>query len=244
MKASLKDKIAVITGGGGGIGRATSQVLAKEGTKIALCGGNNIEKIRKTADMVKACGAEAFILPGNLTDADFLENCIEKIANHFGQIDILINNAGIALNAPFEETTQKDFDNIFNINVKVPFVLCQKVLPYLRKSSHATIINISSILGHKGYIHQAAYAATKHAVLGFSKSLANEVYTQNIRVHTICPGAVYTDMVKVARPDLTGEDMITPEEIADILLFLIQSRGNAMIDEICVHRTGKQPFDI
>lgn len=244
MKVSLKGKVAVITGGGGGIGRATAQALAKEGTKIALCGGNNIEKLTKTADIIKEWGAEAFILPGNLTKSDFLENCIEKTANHFGQIDILINNAGLALNKPFEETTQKDFDRIFNINVKAPFVLCQKVLPYLRKSAHAVIINISSVVGHKGYINQAAYAASKHAILGFSKSLANEVYTENIRVHTICPGGVYTDMVKVARPDLTGEDMITPDEIADIILFLLQSRGNAVIDEICVHRNGKQPFDI
>lgn len=244
MKASLKGKVAIITGGGGGIGRATAQALAKEGAKIALCGGNNIEKLTKTADIVNECGGEVFIVPGNLTEADFLENCIDKIANHFGQIDILINNAGLALNKPFEETTQMDFDKILNINVKAPFVLCQKVLPYLRKSDHAAIINISSVVGHKGYVNQAAYAASKHAVLGFSKSLANEVYAQNIRVHTICPGGVYTDMVKVARPDLTGEDMITPDEIADIILFFLQSRGNAVIDEICVHRTGKQPFDI
>ena len=244
MRASLKGKVAVITGGGGGIGRATAQALAKEGAKIALCGGNNIENLTITADIVKECGAEVFILPGNLIESDFLENCINKIANHFGQIDILINNAGMALNKPFEETTQEDFDKIFNINVKAPFVLCQKVLPYLRKSDHAAIINISSVVGHKGYVNQAAYASSKHAVLGFSKSLANEVYTQNIRVHTICPGGVYTDMVKVARPDLSGEDMITPDEIADIILFLLQSRGNAVIDEICVHRSGKQPFDI
>lgn len=244
MKASLKDKVTVITGGGGGIGRATAQALAQEGAKIALCGGNNIEKLTATADIVKEYGAEAFVLPGNLAETDFLESCMDKIFNHFGQIDILINNAGVALNKPFEETTQKDFDTIFSINVKAPFVLCQKVLPYLHKSDHAAIINISSVVGHKGYVNQAAYAASKHALLGFSKSLANEVYTQNIRVHTICPGGVYTDMVKVARPDLTGEDMITPEEIADIILFLLQSRGNAVIDEICVHRTGKPPFDI
>lgn len=244
MKASLKGKVAVITGGGGGIGRATVQALAREGAKIALCGGNNVEKLTKTADIVNECGAEVFILPGNLIDPDFLENCITKIATHFGQIDILINNAGVALNKPFEETSLEDFDKVFSINVKVPFVLCQKVLPYLRKSDHAAIINISSVVGHKGYVNQAAYAASKHAILGFSKSLANEVYTQNIRVHTICPGGVYTDMVKVARPDLTGEDMITPDEMADIILFLLQSRGNAVIDEICVRRTGKQPYDI
>ena len=244
MKTSLIGKVAVITGAGGGIGRSTAQALANEGVRIALCGGNNIIKLEESAALIKACGVETFVLPGNLTDKDFLANCMEKIAGHFGQIDILINNAGIALNKVFEDTTTDEFDNIFNINVKVPFILCQKVLPYLRESQHASIINISSVVGHKGYVNQAAYAASKHAILGFSKSLANEVYTQNIRVHTICPGGVYTDMVKIARPDLSGEDMITPDEVADIILFLLQSRGNAVIDEICVHRSGKQPFDI
>lgn len=244
MKSTLKGKVAVITGAGGGIGRSTAVALSKEGVKIALCGGNNIENLIKTAEMVKECGSEVFILPGNLTNWDFISDCIDRIAANYGKIDILINNAGLALNKPFEETTKNDFDNIFAINVKAPFILCQKVLPYLRNSDHAAIINISSVVGHKGYPNQAAYAASKHAVLGFSKSLANEVYNQNIRVHTICPGGVYTDMVKVARPDLTGEDLITPEEIADIILFLLQSRGNAVIDEICVHRKGKQPFEI
>ena len=173
----------------------------------------------------------------------FLESCIDKAAAHFGRIDILINNAGMALNKPFEDTTPEDFDRLFAINVKAPFVLCQKALPYLRQSGHAEIVNISSVVSHKGYVNQAAYAASKHALLGFSKSLANEVYTQNIRVHTISPGGVYTDMVKIARPDLSEEGMITPEEIADIILFLLQNRGNAVIDEICVHRVGKAPFD-
>lgn len=244
MNTSLNNKVAVITGGGGGIGKAVVKALAQEGVKIALCGGNHIEKLTASAELAGKCGAEAFVLPGDLTNPDFLENCIGSIGNHFGQIDILINNAGMALNKPFEETTMSDLDRIFSINVKAPFVLCQKALAYLRESDYAEIINISSVVGHKGYVHQAAYAASKHAVLGFSKSLANEVYTQNIRVHTICPGGVYTDMVKVARPDLSGEDMIQPEEIADIILFLLQNRGNAVIDEICVHRIGKQPFDI
>lgn len=244
MKTSLKDKVTVITGGGGGIGRAIAQALANEGAKIALCGGNHIEKLKETAAIANEYGAKVFVLPGDLTDAMFLDKCIDQIAGHFGKVDILINNAGMALNKPFEETTPDEFDRVFNINVKVPFVLCQKVLPYLRRSVHAEIINISSVVGHKGYVDQAVYAASKHAVLGFSKSLANEVYTQNIRVHTICPGGVFTDMVKVARPDLTGENMIAPCEIADIVLFLLQNRGNAVIDEICVHRTGKPPFEI
>lgn len=241
---SLKNKVAVITGASGGIGSALAQALSKDGVKIALCGGTNVDKLAKTVELIKEQGTEYFMIPGNLQDLDFLENCIDTIAEHFGKIDILINNAGITLNSPFEETSQEDFDKIFNINVKAPFILCQKVLPYLRKSDHATIINIASVVGHKGYVNQAAYTASKHALLGFTKSLANEVYKENIRVHAICPGGVFTDMVKISRPDLTGEDMITPEEIAEIIQFLLQFRGNAVIDEICVHRTGKQPFDI
>jgi len=243
MKVSLKDKVSVITGGGGGIGSATVHALAREGAKIALCGGTNVGKLNTAADNAQACGAEALCIPGDLTDMGFLESCIDKAAAHFGRIDILINNAGMALNKPFEDTTPEDFDRLFAINVKAPFVLCQKALPYLRQSGHAEIVNISSVVSHKGYVNQAAYAASKHALLGFSKSLANEVYTQNIRVHTISPGGVYTDMVKIARPDLSAEGMITPEEIADIILFLLQNRGNAVIDEICVHRVGKAPFD-
>lgn len=244
MKTSVKNHIAVVTGAGGGIGTATVRTLAQEGVKIALCGGNHPDKLRQTADLAEKYGAKVFTLPGDLADLNFLERCIGKIADHFGKIDILINNAGMALNKPFEQTSPADLETLFAVNVRAPFILCQKALPYLRQSEHAEIINISSVVGHKGYIHQAAYAASKHAVLGFSKSLANEVYQQNIRVHTICPGGVFTDMVKVARPDLSGEDMIAPEEIADIILFLLQNRGNAVIDEICVHRPGKQPFDI
>ncbi len=242
MKISLKNKIVVITGAGSGIGRAIARTLASEGAKIVLCVGNNIRNLEETARLVKDTGSEAYTLPGNLGDDEFLLTVIDKIHNKFGGLDVLINNAGIALNAPFEETLPEQLDHIYKINVRAPFILCQKALPYLRESDQATIINISSTVGHKGYPNQAAYAASKHAILGFSKSLANEVYKENIRVHTICPGGVFTDMVKIARPDLSEDGMILPEEISEIVLFFLKFRGNAVIDEISVHRAGKEPF--
>lgn len=244
MKVSLKNKVAIVTGAGGGIGKAVVRALAQEGMRIALCGGNNLDKLEAAVDCANACGAETLCLPGDLTDPAFIESCIGQIAAHFGQLDVLINNAAMALNRSFEETSMDEFDRIFSVNVKAPFVLCQKALPYLRQSNHAAIVNIASVVAHKGYVGQAAYAASKHALLGFSKSLANEVYRQNIRVHTISPGGVYTDMVKSVRPDLSEEGMISPEEIADIILFLLQHRGNAVIDEINVHRAGKAPYDV
>ena len=118
----------------------------------------------------------------------------------------------------------------------------EQALPLLRQSQAASILNIASVTAHKGYVRQAAYAASKHAMAGFTKTLAAEVYEQGIRVHLISPGGVFTDMAKVSRPDLTGEEMITAEDIAEIAAFLILRRTNAVIDEIEVHRANKAPF--
>ena len=111
-------------------------------------------------------------------------------------------------------------------------------------SDHAAIVNISSSLGHKGYAGQSAYAASKHALRGMSKAIANELYTEGIRVHTVCPDGVYTDMLSVARPDLTSEGMIMPDDVAETILFLLQYRTNAVIDEINIRREGKPPYEI
>ena len=240
--SGLKGRVAVITGAGGGIGRATSVALAKEGVNMVLLGENNPERLAETERAVLETGAKCLPLGGDLTDMDFLDKSVKTAAEKMGGIDILINNAGMAYNCTFEDTPEAVFDKIMKINVKVPYFLTQKVLPYLRKSDRASIVNLSSVVGHSGYPLQSAYVASKHAVLGFTKSLAAELYTENIRVHAICPGGVYTDMVKVARPDLSPEGMIMPEEIADIVLFFLKNRGNAVVDEICVHRVNKQPF--
>lgn len=238
----LKDKIAIITGAGGGIGRAVAISLAKEGAKIILLGGTKREKLIKTAQEVDKYSKTLDILDGDLTDDKTLDLLFDKIVQKTDKIDILINNAGQALNCAFEKTEREVFDRIMNINVRAPYLLTQKALPIIKKSDSATIINIASVVSHAGYPMQSAYVASKHALLGFTKSLAAEVYNENVRVHAISPGGVYTDMVKVSRPDLSPEGMIMPEEIAEIVLFLLKNRGNAVIDEILVHRLNKQPF--
>ncbi len=241
MKQNLKDKVAVITGAGGGIGSAVAEVLAEEGMKIVLLGGKNLQKLEETEKKVGQFG-QCFTIAGDLTDVSRFEENVEQIVQKFGGIDVLINNAGIAMNCPFDKVTVEQYDRIMDINVKVPYFLSQAVLPYLKKSQCGTVINIASVVAHAGYPCQSAYAASKHAVLGFTKSLAREVYNDHVRVHAICPGGVYTDMVKVSRPDLTPEGMILPEEIAEIVQFLLTHRGNAVIDEIGVHRVNKEPF--
>ena len=136
----------------------------------------------------------------------------------------------------------EEYDRIMAINVKVPFMMTQQILPYLKKSSSATIINIASVVSHAGYPLQSIYSASKHALLGLTKSIAAEYYQHGIRVHAVAPGGVYTDMVKVSRPDLKPDGMIMPEDIAQIVHFFLANRTNAVIDEILVHRVNKQPF--
>lgn len=237
----LKGKIALITGASGGIGSCIARRFAQDGISLALLGRSK-EKLAATAASVREYGVETLLLPGDLLDDAYLEDCFAAVKERFGGLDILVNNAGIALSCSFEETTMAEFDRIMALNARVPYLACHLALPLLRCSECASILNIASVVAHKGYPLQSAYAASKHALAGFTKSLASEVYREDIRVHLISPGGVFTDMVRIARPDLTGEDMILPEDIAEIAAFFIEHRTNAVIDEICVHRSGKEPF--
>ena len=237
----LKGKIALITGASGGIGSCIARRFAQDGISLALLGRSK-EKLAATAASVREYGVETLLLPGDLLDDAYLEDCFAAVKERFGGLDILVNNAGIALSRSFEETTMAEFDRIIALNARVPYLACHLALPLLRCSECASILNIASVVAHKGYPLQSAYAASKHALAGFTKSLASEVYREDIRVHLISPGGVFTDMVRIARPDLTGEDMILPEDIAEIAAFFIEHRTNAVIDEICVHRSGKEPF--
>lgn len=238
---NLIGKVALITGASGGIGSAIARRFAESGIHLALCGRSE-EKLAKIRQSAENLGVRTMVFTGDLTRDGAAEACIQAVCDHFGRLDILVNNAGMALSCPFEQTSAQQFDQIMALNVRAPYFLCQAALPALRQSDHATILNIASVVGHKGYPLQSAYAASKHALIGMSKSLANEVYEENIRVHIIAPGAVYTDMVKISRPDLSDEGMILAEDIAEIAAFFVEHRTNAVIDEIQVHRAGKAPF--
>ena len=236
----LNGRRGLITGAGSGIGRAIALRLAEEGMKLALV-GRNAEKLMRTAALTGR-PLDMLVLPTDITTARGIEDIMRILEGHFKGLDVLVNNAGMALNCPFEQTGEADFDRIMALNVKAPFILCQRTLKLLRRSECPTIINIGSVVAHQGYAQQAAYAASKHALLGMTKALAKEVYPEGIRVHMISPGGVYTDMIAVARPDLSSEGMIAPEEVAELAAYLIAHRGNAVVDEIRLHRVNKEPF--
>lgn len=233
----MKNKICMITGAGGGIGSAIAEALFACGFKLVLMGRNE-EKLKKVAN-----GRDCLIVPGDLCDDDYIKETIKKTVQTYGGIDVLINNAGIAQSKAFADISMEEYDLIMNTNARAPFLMCKTALPHLQASSCGTIINIASVTAHQGYALQSVYAASKHALLGFSKALSKEYYKQGVRVHVISPGAVFTDMVKISRPDLTGEGMLLPEDVAETVLYLIKMRNSASVaDEIQLHRETKEPF--
>ena len=237
-----KGKTAIVTGASGGIGSAVCEKLASLQMNQVIT-GRKMDVLEKLSAKARGLGAEVMACAGDVTDSAFRKSLVQNAVERFGSLDVVMNCAGIAQNQHFEEVTEEDYDRIMNLNAKAPYFLCQAALPELRKSSCATIINITSVVAHKGYPFQSAYAASKHALAGFSKSLANEVYKENIRVHLISPGGVYTPMVALARPDLTPDMVSLPEDIANIAAFYLEMRdANAIVDEIQVHRSGKEPF--
>ena len=238
----LMGRTAVITGAAGGIGEALCKKMAAYGMNLVITGRNR-QKLHALAEELTQMNVRVLECIGDLADLAFVDNILESARSTFGGIDVIINNAGLAHNCSMEEMTPVFFDSIMQVNVRAPYFICQRAVNDLRKSDCATIINICSVVAHKGYPRQSVYAASKHALLGLSKSLANELYKENIRVHVISPGSVFTPMIAVARPDLSPEGMILPEDIADIAGFYLEMRKtNAVVDEIEVHRVTKEPF--
>jgi 3-oxoacyl-[acyl-carrier protein] reductase len=241
MNKRLSGKVAVITGASRGIGRAIATAFAGEGASIVLA-ARDLDALNETAKLVKQAGGEALVVKVEMTEEASLKNLIRTAGDHFGRIDILVNNAGITHSAKLAETTTADYDRCMAINARGPYLLCREAIPWLGKMGPGYIINISSVVGVKGYPLQTAYGSSKHALRGMSIALAEELKNENIRVHVICPGGVDTEMVTRVRPDINKDDLIAPTEIAELALYLVTHRGNAVLDEIHLRRRTSSPW--
>lgn len=237
----MDKQVALITGASKGIGKAIALKLAKNQYNLVISGRNK-EQLAETAHEAEKNNIHTLIVPADLNEEHMYRTIIEKTMDKFGKLNHLINNAGYALSRSVENTKREEWDAIMQINAKAPFFICKNAIQYLQKESHSTIINISSVVGHQGYENQAAYSASKHALNGFTKALAKEIQPYGINVHLIEPGGVNTNLVQDMRPDLDSSILIHPEEIADIALFLISMKGNAVIDEIKVRRQNGTPW--
>jgi 3-oxoacyl-[acyl-carrier protein] reductase len=237
----LNQKVAIVTGAGRGIGRVIALTLAQNGARVSLAARTQ-SKLEAVQAEIEAFGGEAASLPTDVTNESEVIALIRNTVERFGRLDILVNNAGIGVFGRLTEITTEQWDRIMAVNARGPFLLCREAIPYLKQQEISFIININSVVGVKGYANQAAYSASKHALLGLTKSLAKEVHQDGIRVHTINPGGVDTELIDQARPDLDRSVLMQPQEIADIVLFLVTRQGNAMIDEINVRRAASTPW--
>jgi 3-oxoacyl-[acyl-carrier protein] reductase len=241
MSKQLSSKVAIVTGASRGIGRAIGIALTKEAATVVLA-ARSIEKLQETAEKIAQAGGNAEIIVTELTEEESIKNLVKRTNEKFNRLDILINNAGITHSAKLEQTATEDWQHCMNVNARAPFILCREALPLLKKSQAAHIINIASVVGVKGYPLQSAYTSSKHALRGMTISLAEELKSSNIRVHLLCPGGVDTDMVGSVRPDISKKDLIKPEEIAELALYLVTHKGNAIIDELHIRRAASTPW--
>ncbi|GAK56295.1 short-chain dehydrogenase/reductase SDR [Candidatus Vecturithrix granuli] len=238
---SLQGKVALVTGASRGIGRAIAFALAQQGV-IVVGTARSEETLQTVQHEIITVGGTFHCVVANLADPDSPKKIVDTTIAACGRLDILVNNAGIVAEGPLLEATVEEWDRLMAVNARAPFLLCKEAIPFMKAAGGGTILQIVSVIGVKAYVNQGIYTASKHALMGMSKVLAQEVQKDNIRVHTILPGGVATDMIAQVRPDLNPEELMQPEDIAEIVIFLLTHRSNAVIDDIHVRRANSSPW--
>lgn len=215
---SITGKTALITGAGRGIGRATALAFAKEGINVGLV-GRTLENLQKVAEELKAYDVKVAMATADVANLESITAAVESIRAELGAIDILVNNAGISKFGKFLELSPEDWTNIVDVNLKGVYYTTRAVLPEMIERQTGDIINISSTAGQKGAPITSAYSASKAAVIGMSESLMLEVRKHNIRVVTLTPSTVATDMaVELQLTDGNPEKVMQAEDLADLMV--------------------------
>lgn len=241
MNLDLSGQGALVTGAGRGIGRAIGSALASAGARVFLA-ARTTDQLESAAREIQQNGGTAVPIPTDLSKEEDIQSLFQRISDRAGGLDILVNNAGVGFFGPLVEFSSSDFDRVMQVNTKATFLCCQQALQLMIPKRKGYIINISSVVGFKGYPNQAAYTASKHAVMGLTKSLAVEAQEHGIRVSAVLPGGVNTKMVADARPDLDPKILLQPEDIAHTVLYLLSLSDRAAVDQIYIRRRGSQPF--
>ena len=237
----LQDKTFLLTGASRGIGAAIAEALGAAGAKVALVARDQT-RLQQVADAVSNAGGQGHVEVVDLTEEAALCDLVGRLNKKWGCLDGLINNAGVADSSPIGQTASETWDRLMAVNARAAFILCRESLDLLRRADKPCIINISSVVGVKGYPNQVAYSASKHALRGMSIALANELKDEKINVHVICPGGVATDMATTMRPDINLDKMIQVEEIARLVIYLLTGSGNGVIDELHIRRQSSDPW--
>ena len=236
---NLKGKKAIITGGSRGLGKATAIAFANQGIDVAITGRNEAD-LKETVAELKALGVNATYANFDIGNYDEVKKGIQEIMNTFNTVDILVNNAGIAAFGSFLEMDVNQWQSIIQTNVMGMYYVTKEVLPYLIANNQGDIFNVSSTAGLAGNPNTSAYSASKFAVIGMSESLMKEVRKNNIRVCTLTPSTIASDMsiqLGIASKDST-ETVLQPEDFAELIVSALQLPRRALLKNASLWSTN------
>ncbi|CCF85728.1 SDR family oxidoreductase [Nitrolancea hollandica] len=233
--AELCGKVALVTGAGSGVGRATSLLLAREGAVIGLL-GRRLDPLEAVAQEIHDLAGRALVLPADVSDERAVEQAIERINREFDGLDFLINSAAVGLYGPVETYSLEDWRQTIATNVTGVFLCCRAVLPLLRKRGGGQIITISSGAGKRGYANLAAYSTSKFAVMGFMESLAEEAGPLGIKCTTVVPGSILTGFGprSIEQKLTSGKKYLRPEDVADAVVQVLRQPAHVWTQEMNV----------
>lgn len=235
MKNILKNKNCLLTGATGGIGKELAKQLIKENCNLFLTSTNSKKLNKLKKELKPSTNTTIFYKSSNFSNSSDLSDLIKEIRKKMKKIDILINSAGIFKVKSIFKSTINDYDLIFNVNVKMPFLLSKEFSKDMVKNKWGRIINIGSSSSYNGFKNASLYCASKHAILGMSRSLQSELKQKNVRILTVSPGSTQTKMGKISK-EQDFKTFLKPDEVARYIVFLISFDDEMVIDETRLNR--------
>lgn len=234
------DKCALITGATRGIGKQIAITLAKQGYNIALNYRKENEELENTKKEIEKIGVQVLAVKGDVANFENCENFVKQVIERFGQIDVLVNNAGITKDMLLMRMKKEDFEQVIDTNLVGTFNVTKNVVPYMMKARSGRIINISSVVGISGNTGQTNYSASKAGIIGFTKSLAKEIASRNILVNAVAPGFIETNMTDVLKDDVKQEiakniplkRMGTTQDVANVVKFLASDDSSYITGQV------------
>jgi 3-oxoacyl-[acyl-carrier protein] reductase len=237
MSIDLSGKTALVTGASRGIGKSISLSLAHCGVHVILS-ARSLPRLERVAKEIAKGKGRATVIPADLSKVEDIMSLFGKIREQFDGLDVAVHNAGIGYFEDLVDFPLDKFDEIVRVNMRGTFLCCQQAMKIMVPARAGYIINISSVQGIQGYPKHSAYAASKHGIIGMTKSLSAKPQKHNIRISAILPGAVDTELITDARPDLDRSSLIYPEDISKSVLFLLSLSERARVDMLVIRRSG------
>lgn len=237
----LEQKVAIVTGGGTGIGRAVALALGAAQVKVVMC-GRRVGPLEQVVKNIQAMGSDGLAIQADISRADDVSRLVETTLQTFGTVDILISNAGIGGGGFVHEHSLETWDQVMTVNLRGPFMLARAVLPGMRQQRSGHIISISSESGLEYYQGNGAYGVAKHALNALGEFIQHENQEFGIRVNTICPGMVISEMTEDS-PGLDLEKCLRPEDIADLVLWLLTRHPNIKFGRPILIQTMENPWE-